>query len=337
MRRRIWGSISRRLPPRIASDIYQGTRAVQLVLHRGSGRRVLRSPYLYEGEMLRQRFERRRVPGMTTLQERAYYMWHTQEVFTGQGAIVDLGSFFGSTTATLAMGLRRNRRPAAAGATIDTYDRFVWEREMDYHPLPARLGPYEPGASFRREFDLVVRRWADRIRVHEGDLLKEAWDGPIELLLVDAMKSWDLATHIGTVFYPAMMAGDGYVIHQDFSHCFTPWIPLTTYRLRDHLEVATDIVGSEAVVFRLRRPFNAESLPDDMSRASYDEAEIEAAFDHWIGVCHPMKHSGLRTARVLLAHYDGDDERAGALRKSFQERGLLNDWHQRTLGYVLDA
>lgn len=287
--------------------------------------------------MLRQRYEKRRVPGMTTVPERAYYKWHAQEVFTGQGAIVDLGSFFGSTTSTLAMGLTRNRRPGAAGTVIDAYDRFVWEREMDYHPQPAKLGPYEPGSSFRAEFDRVVRRWAKRIRVHEGDLLEETWDGPIELLLVDAMKSWELATHIGTVFYPALMPQDGYVIHQDFSHCFTPWIPLTTYRLRDYLDLTTDIIGSEAVVFRLRKPFQPESLPDDMSRASYDVREIDAALDHWLAVCHRGKHSGLCTGRVLLAHYDGDTEQASRLRRAFQGRGLLNDWHQRTLDYVLGA
>ena len=271
---------------------------------------------------------------MTAITERAYFKWHAQDVFTGSGAIVDLGCWLGSTTAAMAMGLTANRRPSTRTAEIHAYDQFVWDPRMDHHAPPTRLGPYEPGASFRPEFELVVRRWRDRIAIHEGDLLQERWTGgPIELLLVDAMKSWELASHIVRFFYPALLPDSGYLIHQDFSHCFTPWIPLTSYRLLKFMRPVKDIPRSESLVFRVREPMPTSELILD--RGSFDDAEIEEAFDYWLRVTPAEKHSGLRAARILLTHYDGDADRADSMRRSLGDRGLLGEFHLATLQAVM--
>jgi hypothetical protein len=271
---------------------------------------------------------------MTTLTERAYFKWHAQEQVTGSGAIVDLGCWLGSTTASLAMGLTSNQRRAARSTMIHVYDLFIWDPRMAPHAQSIRFGPYEEGDSFRAEFELVVRRWRERIAVHEGDLERESWtDGPIELLLVDAMKSWDLASHILRHFFPALTPEEGYLCHQDFSHCFTPWIPLVSYRLRDYLEPVGDIPGSESLVFRLVRPLPAAEL--NLTRSSFDEREIDHAFQYWLSRTLSEKHSGLRAARVLLAHYDGDAERADSMRRSLAERDLLRPIHKTKLEAVL--
>jgi hypothetical protein len=326
--------ISRRLPPPVALAIADAVWFLPLAAYRLSGRRLARSPQLYRAGVWRQQRERARIPGMTAMTERAYFKWHAQEEFTGAGAIVDLGCWLGSTTAAMAMGLTVNRRRSAKTAKIHAYDQFIWDPRMDHHAPPTRLGPYEPGASFRPEFELVVSRWRDRIAVHEGDLLGERWTGgPIELLLVDAMKSWELASHIVRHFYPALLSTSGYLIHQDFSHCFTPWIPLTSYRLLEYLKPVKDIPRSESLVFRLvASPPSSELI---LTRASFDEAEIEAAFDHWVKATPPEKHSGLRTARILLIHYDGDAERANSMRRSMSDHGLLGRFHIRTLDAVM--
>lgn len=292
------------------------------------------SPNLYRAGILRQQRERSRVPGMTKLTERAYFKWHAQEEVTGSGTIIDLGCWLGSTTAALAMGLSANRKPAASSTLIHAYDLFVWDPRTAYHVPPTRLGPYSDGDSFRREFELVVRRWRDRIVVHEGDLEREGWtDGPIELLLVDAMKSWNLTTHILRHFCPSLLPIDGYLIHQYSSHCFTPWIPLVSFRLLDHLRPVRDIPGSESFVFRLMRPVPSRDL--NLTRSSFDEPEIDQAFQYWLSATPPAMHSGLRTARILLAHYDGDTKRARAMRRSLCERDLIGEFHQSTLQAVV--
>jgi hypothetical protein len=99
--------------------------SVPLGVYRLSGGRLANSPQLYRAGVLRQQLQRDRLPGMTASTERAYFTWQTRELFTGRGTIVDLGSWFGSTTATLAAGLSANPRPAARDAVIHAYDRFV--------------------------------------------------------------------------------------------------------------------------------------------------------------------------------------------------------------------
>lgn len=334
--RRLWRPLARRLPADAVLALMAAYWSVPLLVYRLSGRRLCRSPDLYRTGLLRQLRERSRMPGMTTMTERAYFKWHAQEVVTGSGAIVDLGAWLGSTTATMAMGLSANPSPAARATVLHAYDQFAWDPRFDYHAPPTRLGPYREGDSFRPEFELVVSRWRDRIAVHEGDLLQETWSGgPIELLLVDAMKTWEMASHIVREFYPALPPGVGHLIQQDFSHCFTPWVPLTSYRLLAYMAPVKDIPRSETVVFRVTRPAPPSEL--DLDRSSFDEQEIDAAFDHWLKNTLPEKHSGLRTARILLAHYDGDTERADQMRRSLSDDGLLSHHHRATLQAVIDS
>ena len=122
---------------------------------------------------------------------------------------------------------------------------------MDDYASLAAFGPYQEGDSFEREFDRVVARWRGRIELHAGDLHEQVWDaGAIEVLLVDAMKSWSLAHRIVTEFYPALVPGAAFVIYQDFSNADTPWIHLSTYRLRGQVIPVADISDSET---RIRR------------------------------------------------------------------------------------
>jgi hypothetical protein len=334
--RRLWSVIAKRLPEDVVLAVLSLRWTLPLAVYRLSGRRLAYSPDLYKAEILHQQLERSRIPGMTKMTERAYFKWHAQEEVTGTGAIVDLGCWLGSTTAAMAMGLSANRRPSAKDTTIHAYDCFIWDPRLGFHSPPTRFGPYNEGDSFRAEFEHVVRRWRNRITVHEGDLLQESWTGePIELLLVDAMKSWDLATHIVREFFPALLESSGHLIHQDFSHCFTPWIPLASYRLLDYLEPVKDIPGSESLVFRSVRPLPASE--GELTRASFDETEIEQAFDYWLNTTPPEKHSGLRAAKVLLAHCDGDAERASSMRRSLDNRDLLSEFHRTTLKAVMDS
>ena len=294
--------------------------------YRLTGRRWPHPSNLYRAEIPRQRKLGRGLPGMTVPQERAYYKWHAQEVFTGAGAPIDLGSWLGSTTAALAMGLAANRRAPARRAVLHAYDRFVWEPWMDDYSQGLQNGPYAPGESFRNEFERVTARWRGRIQVHEADLLKEGWSGgPIELLLVDAMKSWELSRQIVAEFYPQLLPG-GYLIHQDFGHCFTPWIHLVSYRLRDQFVLTQDIPGSETAVLKAVRPVTVQD-PAELRRESFDDCEVEAAFAHSVSISSEAMHSGVRAARAMLYVYDGRLDEATQLLNRLRGGGLVSGYH----------
>src|SRR5205809_3571131 len=73
----------------------------------------------------------RRLYGMTSATERAYLRWFAKHIFTGQGAIVDLGCWLGSTTIPLAIGLVENSTASSSLRNIYAYDNFVWRSWMD--------------------------------------------------------------------------------------------------------------------------------------------------------------------------------------------------------------
>jgi hypothetical protein len=279
--------------------------AAPLALYRLSGRRLARSQHLYRPEIVRQR--RLGLPGMTTPSELAYFKWHAQEGFRGVGHVVDLGCWFGSTTAALAMGLAANPHSAVARVRIHAYDRFAWEPWMDAWSHLARQGPYAEGDTFLPEFETVVAPWRERVEVHRGDLLTQPWEhGGIELLLIDAMKSWRLAEHIVRVFFRALIPDVGHVLHQDYAHRYTPWINLLSYRLRDCLVPVLDVARSETVVFRVVGTPSDVVRDIPLSRESFTDREIDCAFEYSLSITRPDKHSAIRTARVILQIRDGD-------------------------------
>jgi hypothetical protein len=278
-----------------------------------------------------------RFPGMTTPSERAYFRWHAQERFTGEGAAIDLGSWLGSTTAALAMGLDANRVPAARRATLHAYDQFLWEPWMDIYADIVRDGQYSPGDTFLPEFERLVAPWRHRIEIHEGDLVQQTWsDGPIELLLIDAMKSWELAERIVREFYDGLIVGKGHVIHQDFGHWFTPWIHLISYRLRDHLVHVQDVDRAETVVFRLERPLSGRLNGQKFGRTSFDDAEAREAFEHSLRITGPEKHSGIHAASVMLWVHDRRLEEARKLLGTLETRHAINDFHVRAVTGALE-
>jgi hypothetical protein len=127
------------------------------------------------------------------------------------GAIVDLGCFVGSTTISLAQGLRASR--IAEATKIHAYDYFVWDDfikswwEAKNLPLPDIVDD-----SFLPEFLKRTLPWKDRIIVHQQDLTHVQWqNGPIEFLLVDAMKSPQLAGSITHAFFPYLIPGKSYL------------------------------------------------------------------------------------------------------------------------------
>jgi hypothetical protein len=161
--------VSHCAPTRSASDRIRALRTrvavassdlawtVPAALHRASGGRWFSGFPLYRAEIVPARLRDTFLPGMTSPSERAYFTWHARELVTGAGALVDLGSWLGSTTAALAIGLRANRSDAASRTRIHAYDRFLWEPWMDVYAGLVAGGAPAPGASFVTAFEATRR------------------------------------------------------------------------------------------------------------------------------------------------------------------------------------
>lgn len=281
----------------------------------------------------------RKLPGMTTITERAYFQWYAQHIYTGTGEIVDLGCWLGSTTISLAMGLEKNKIQIFSNGKIHAYDEFVCRPYMlsglKGTPFEGKL---QVGESFVELFRTQIAPWQEHIIVHPGDLAHMKWEGGmIEFLLIDAMKSWDLTNNILKSFFPALKPGVSYILHQDFAHWFTPWIHLMNFRLRDYFQCVYEVPRSGSVLFKLVHTIPNELMAQPLSFAKFSKEEIDAAFKHSMSLVASEKHPDVAAAKVMLYFHIGDFETAKFELEVYRKAGLsfnsdLSTVEKRLLG-----
>jgi len=247
--------------------------------------------------------------GMIVDAESEWFRTYAANTYSGAGAIVDLGCFVGSTTISLAQGLRANR--AAETAKIHACDCFLWEDWMHRWWKEKGLAPPELEAdSFLPEFLKRTSPWKDQIIVHREDLAVSRWDGgPIEFLLIDVMKTAEVAAAITRNFFGFLIPGKSYIAHQDFAHWLTSWITVLQFRLRDSFAVAADVPMSGTVVFHYQKAFSPEAV-GDLSMTSVTAEEIEAAFDYSLGLVSDHKKPNIIASKAMAYLHRGDVDRA---------------------------
>jgi hypothetical protein len=202
---------------------------------------------------------------MLTHEERQYLVWLGAERVEGWGAVIDLGAWLGSSSAAFAEGFRRAGRPL----TVQAFDRFTWEAEPGHMSSSAGL-EIDGGADFLPMFLHEIGEYAPWITPRRADLLGYTWTGgPIEVLFVDAAKSWELVNAILAGFAHALVPGKSRVVLQDYRLHDAYWLPLIFESRPDLWVEAEAVADGTTVTFIPRRDLTApDALP---SRYSDDD------------------------------------------------------------------
>ena len=245
--------------------------------------------------------KKNRLVGMTTGDEQSWYSSIACEVIKrgNAGAIVDLGSWMGSTAISLANGIRKSVPVGAAAPPVYAIDRYLWEPWMQAFASAASgvSCDYLEGDSFLPE---VRRRFAEckgNILAVKADLTAYHWEGgEIAILLVDAMKTPELCTSIAHEFYPHLKPGS-VLIHQDYKHYFTSWIHLLQYRLREHFEFLHDVPHSGTVGFSVKKALSPEVVATAARVTETSDREMQAAIEYSMNFV-----SGHGKANIAAAH-----------------------------------
>jgi predicted O-methyltransferase YrrM len=198
--------------------------------------------------------------GLLGLEERKLLYQLARHIYTGEGAVVELGAFCGASTCCLAAGLRDN--PRAGGQRVHSYDRFIADEPYlaDFIRTQFREA-LEMGQTFEPIFRRATAAFSDLVEVHAGDLLEQIWPshGPIEILFVDIAKTLALSGKVVSEFFPHLMPGKSIVIHQDFYHPTAFYLPVVMDFLWDHFTLIEP--GRDwSVVFRLETAIPPEKL-----------------------------------------------------------------------------
>ncbi len=207
------------------------------------------------------------IPTMLSKLERRL-LYSLARDFAGEGAIVDAGSFLGGSTAAVLAGVRDRTEPWA-GPPVASYDLF----QLDEYMIPkyfAEDRSLQLGDSFRDRFDEHVAGFDVPHVVHEGDITKLGWSGgPIDVLFLDVLKSWEINDAVLRDFFPSLVPGRSVVIHQDYGWGDTPWIPITVELMRDSL-VLIDWMEWGTHVF-----FVADELPAGLLERGVAALELD--------------------------------------------------------------
>jgi len=252
----------------------------------------------------------------------AFYSASAARSFGKEGAIVDLGCWLGSSSIALARGiLTRDPQAEHPEERVFAFDIFQWENWM-----PARIPYclYQPGESFLPEARRIVSQYGGgRVELRQADLRHCQWvDGPIKILLVDVMKTEDLAIQIPRNFFSSLTP-ESLLIHQDFKHYFTSWIHIIHYRLREYFRFYRSVPRG-TVAFQVVAPIPQEEVEHatDFRKASDDE--IESAFRYSLGLVEPEERVNIAAAHVMYYAHAKRKDAASRTVEAYRPLGMLD-------------
>ena len=245
--------------------------------------------------------------GMIGPEERRCFYWLARNCLSGKGAIVDAGAFVGASTLCFAAGA------AAAGHTqlnggpiLHAYDYFAAIDAYVAEAITKNVRPIARGESYLDIFQAQTSAYAAMIQAHAGDFLEQRWSGdPIDILFIDVAKRANLNSHAIGEFFPHLVPGRSIMVHQDYYHCWHPYIHISMEYFGDAFELVDEHVEHQSRVWRLVKPL-AEDKIAHMRSYDLTSGERIALLDRLIerssGLMQPM----LRVARLWQRCMDKD-------------------------------
>jgi hypothetical protein len=251
------------------------------------------------------------IPTMLSKAERKLLYSLARDYASDDAAIVDAGCFLGGSTAALLAGVRDRREPWT-GPPVESYDLF----RVEAFTIPkffAADRTVRVGDSFRSRYDTHVDRFDVPHLVHEGDITEIGWSGgPIDVLFLDVLKSWEINDAVLRDFLPALVPGRSVIVHQDYGWGDTPWIPITVELLRDSL-VLLDWMEWGSHVFFVERELPVDVLQDGVGGLHVD-VKLEL-IDQAVARAEGWVRGMLEISRaIVIAERDGSGAALAELR-----------------------
>lgn len=262
------------------------------------------------------------VPTMLNIDEQTYYVWLTRDWATGEGAVVDLGSFAGGSAACLAEGVAQSGRNQTVFGfdkyVVDDFDLFRerYERYLAVDPalscgLVPRPLPMFSGNDLSPLVRFFLEPWGKGFSLCKGQIEEAEWqEGDIEVLVMDASKTAETMDKMSRTFLPHLIPGRSVLVQQDFLWWQQPWIAAQMALLADFFVPVAHVAPGSVSFLCTRRPD-----PETLARINLAAAEDKAMIKMLREAKKQMKPLGIdRSMRRLI---EGVKRNPG-IRKAFQ-------------------
>jgi hypothetical protein len=262
------------------------------------------------------------IPTMLSKAERKLLYTLARDYAGGAAAIVDAGCFLGGSTAALLAGMRDREEPWT-GPPLESYDLF----RVDDYMVP-KFFANDPllrlGDSFRPRFEAHLAGFDVPRVVHEGDITALGWSGgPIDVLFLDILKSWEINDAVLRDFFPSLVPGRSVIVHQDYGWGGHQWIPISVELLGDSLTLV-DRMEWGSHVFFVRSELPSELLQRGVRDLELDEKielverAIERSDDWFRGMLEADR-------ALLIAERDVEAGLAelAAIQRRYADEGLV--------------
>jgi hypothetical protein len=166
------------------------------------------------------------IPNMLEIDAMRYYVW-LGRTLDSAGAVVELGSWMGGSTACLASGLQQNLR--YRDRKLHVFDSFIWRNWMAQFctdpTLPAR---YHEGDSFLDAFSYYCADFLGHLEVTQCEvsldndrntLAVARWNGgPISAFVIDHSDRYEENDKAWTEFAPSFVPGTTIIVFNQYGN-----------------------------------------------------------------------------------------------------------------------
>jgi len=263
------------------------------------------------------------IPAMICQPEKNFYYWLTSNHAPGVGAVVEFGTWLGSSTAYLSAGLR--------GREMHCYDNFRWY-EDDNSKSEIKL---KEGDDFFPLFSGNMERYGAKVVVHTSDIVDFTWDGgPIELLIIDAPKQASDLAKLLAVFAPHLIPGQTRIALQDYQHFPSYQISVVMDAIRASAALENVVVAVNSnlqpntVSFLVTHPIDLSSVDEVVDTLkTWSSERINAT---WTRIRAPLPDQvrARMAPGLALFLYDAghEDEALGVLAETPMDKTMLKRW-----------
>lgn len=217
--------------------------------------------------------------GMIGAEERRALYWIGQTWFTGAGAIIDAGAYVGASAFCLAAGVAANAGLRPPHPCIHSFDYF---RALDGYVAEQISRDFRKTAEGESYLDIFLGQIAPYealVRAVPGDFTQARWTGgDIEVLFVDVAKTQQLNSHLIREFFPHLIPGRSLLLHQDFYHCWHPYIHITMEALAPYFEILDGHIEHQSRLYLCTKPIPPDAI-DEAARYAYSKSDRLALLD----------------------------------------------------------